>query len=240
MANIKISGMSSASTPLAGTELLELVQSGSSVSVAASDVAAAFATDPTNILPVANGGTGAATLTGYVKGSGTSAMTASATVPFLDIAGRAYCDLADTTDQTGNIAAATAVLFNTANIEQGITIENDGGGNPTQITFAAAGTYMFTPSLQISNSDSNDHDVTIWIALNGTRVANTASIVTVPKTADGGKTVFTTTFVLTVTAAQYVQIQWLPENVATTLDHTAAGAIAPAIPSAIFNAVRIA
>lgn len=240
MANIKISGMSSASTPLAGTELLELVQGGSSVSVAAKDVARSFITSASNVIPVANGGTGATTLTGYVKGSGTSAMTAASTIPFADMAGRAYCDFVDTTDQTGNTGAATAVKFNTSNIATGITIANDGGGNPTWITFAAAGTYMFTPSLQLANSDSNDHDATIWIALNGTRVANTASIVTVPKTADGGKVVFTTTFVLTVTAGQYVQIMWLPENVAVTLDYTAAGAIAPAIPSAIFNAVRIA
>jgi len=41
----------------------------------------------TGILPVANGGTGAATLTGYVKGSGTSAMTASATIPTTDLSG---------------------------------------------------------------------------------------------------------------------------------------------------------
>jgi len=38
-------------------------------------------------LLVARGGTGAATLTGYVKGSGTTAMTASATVPVGDISG---------------------------------------------------------------------------------------------------------------------------------------------------------
>ena len=39
------------------------------------------------VLNVANGGTGAATLTGYVKGNGTSAMTASATVPTTDLSG---------------------------------------------------------------------------------------------------------------------------------------------------------
>lgn len=36
-------------------------------------------------LPVSNGGTGATTLTGYVKGNGTSAMTASATIPNSDL-----------------------------------------------------------------------------------------------------------------------------------------------------------
>ena len=38
-------------------------------------------------VPVANGGTGAATLTGYVKGNGTSAMTAAATIPNTDVTG---------------------------------------------------------------------------------------------------------------------------------------------------------
>ena len=38
-------------------------------------------------IAVASGGTGAATLTGYVKGTGTSALTASATIPNTDITG---------------------------------------------------------------------------------------------------------------------------------------------------------
>ena len=41
----------------------------------------------TGTVPVANGGTGAATLTGYVKGNGTAAMTAAATIPSTDITG---------------------------------------------------------------------------------------------------------------------------------------------------------
>jgi hypothetical protein len=41
----------------------------------------------TGTIPVANGGTGASTLTGYVKGNGTAAMTASATVPNTDVTG---------------------------------------------------------------------------------------------------------------------------------------------------------
>jgi hypothetical protein len=43
--------------------------------------------DLVGTVPVVNGGTGAATLTGYVKASGTSNMTASATIPNTDIVG---------------------------------------------------------------------------------------------------------------------------------------------------------
>ena len=49
----------------------------------------------TGTVPVANGGTGAATLTGYVKGSGTSNMTASATIPNTDISGLGTASVKD-------------------------------------------------------------------------------------------------------------------------------------------------
>ncbi len=48
-----------------------------------------LASSVTGTLAVANGGTGAATLTGYVKGTGTTAMTASATIPVADVTGAA-------------------------------------------------------------------------------------------------------------------------------------------------------
>jgi hypothetical protein len=41
----------------------------------------------TGTIPVDNGGTGASTLTGYVKGNGTSTMTANATIPNTDVTG---------------------------------------------------------------------------------------------------------------------------------------------------------
>jgi hypothetical protein len=45
------------------------------------------ASNITGTLTVPNGGTGASTLTGYVKGTGTTAMTAAATIPNTDITG---------------------------------------------------------------------------------------------------------------------------------------------------------
>jgi len=45
------------------------------------------ASNITGTLGVPNGGTGATTLTGYVKGAGTTALTASSTIPNTDITG---------------------------------------------------------------------------------------------------------------------------------------------------------
>jgi hypothetical protein len=73
-----------------------------------------------------------------------------------------------------------------------------------------------------------------------TDIANSASVVNIPKAADGGAMFAQIVIYAQVTAAQYIEIMWLPENVAVTLDFTAAGAIAPAIPSVILAAERIA
>ncbi len=231
MANVKIPDLTAASLPLAGTELFEVVQSAASRKVAASDIAAAA----TNVRTVATGGTGAATLTGYVKGNGTSAMTAAATIPYADLAGRAFAQPSSLVDQTGNVSAATAVTFNTDLTGTGISVVAS-----TQVTFTVAGTYMLAPSIQLANSTSLDHDATVWFRKNGVNIANSATVITVPKLGDGGTAVFSLSFFDTVTAGQYIEIMWLPENVNVTIDFLAAGAIAPAVPSVICPVTRIA
>tara|TARA_R110000868_G_scaffold101771_10_gene280295 strand:+ start:11393 stop:12010 length:618 start_codon:yes stop_codon:yes gene_type:complete len=205
MANVKITDLTAATTPLAGTELFETVQGGDSKKVAAADI-------------------------------GNSATA----VPFLSLAGRAYIQAYSNTDQTGSVSAATAIKLENTDFGAGITIANDGSGNPTRITFAAAGTYALAPSIQFANSTANDHDATVWFRLNGTNIANSATITNVPKVADGGAQFFQIVIYEQVTAGQYIEIMWLPENVNVTIDFTAAGAIAPAIPSVILAAERIA
>ena len=205
MANVKITDMTAASTPLAGTELLEIVQGGESRKVAAADI-----------------------------GNSASAL------PYASLSGRAYISAYDITDQTGSTSAATAVKINTTGFSSGISIANDGSGNPTRITFTAAGTYMIAPSLQFANSDTNDHEINIWLRKNGTNISNSNTVINVPKAADGGNTFFQIVVYEQVTAGQYVEIMWLPTNTAVTLDYIAAGAIAPAAPSVILSSERIA
>ncbi|MEI8344808.1 MAG: hypothetical protein WCG06_01915, partial [Candidatus Omnitrophota bacterium] len=77
-------------------------------------------------LAVASGGTGAATLTGYVKGSGTSAFTASSTIPGADISGNI----------SGNAANITGVYAGTITSGQvtsalGYTPPQPGGSGAT-------------------------------------------------------------------------------------------------------------
>lgn len=80
MANVKISNLPSATTPLAGTEVLPIVQSSVTDQVSVANltagraVSAASLTLTTTALTVANGGTGLATLTAnnVILGNGTS------------------------------------------------------------------------------------------------------------------------------------------------------------------------
>lgn len=166
-----------------------------------------------------------------------SVQTTTAAVAY---AGAKYGSFYDITDQTGSTSAATAVKFGTVDMNgHGITVVTDGTAL-TRITYAEAGTYMIAPNLQFKNSDGSDHDVTIWLRKDGVNVANSATVITTPKLTDGGSTFFQIVFYVTVTAGQYLQIMWLPENTAVTIDYTAAGAIAPAVPSAIVVTERIA
>jgi hypothetical protein len=99
----------------------------------------------TTALSVAQGGTGAATLTGYVKGSGTTALTASSTIPGSDISGTVAVANGGTgqtsyTDgqllignTTGNTLAKTTLTAGS-----NITITNGAGA----ITIAASGTSL--------------------------------------------------------------------------------------------------
>lgn len=239
MADVKISGLPAATTPLVGTELLELVQAGASKKVAASDVAATA----TNVRTVPTGGTGASTLTGYVKGNGTSAMTAVATVPFADVSGRAYAIFYDNNDQSFAANTPVASNYTVTGISQGITVTNNGSGSPTRITFAAAGTYEINARFQFDNADTADHDASVWFRLDGADIAYSRSLVTVPKASDGGKICLSISGILTVTAAQYVEAIVAVEDADVKLDYTApitSPYIAPATPSSILVAQRIA
>ena len=76
------------STPGAGTVTSVDVSGGTTgLTTSGGPITSSGTVTLAGTLNVANGGTGATTLTGYVKGNGTSAMSASATVPTSDLTG---------------------------------------------------------------------------------------------------------------------------------------------------------
>ena len=107
-------------------------------------------TGVTGTLPVGNGGTGATTLTGYVYGNGTSAMTASTTIPTSALTGNFVSTFsAGTTGLTPSSATAGAItLAGTLNVANGgtgvSTLTGVAYGNGTSAFTAATGSQIAT------------------------------------------------------------------------------------------------
>jgi hypothetical protein len=179
-------------------------------------------------LPVADGGTGASTLTGYLKGNGTAAFTGSATIPYNDLSGRPVGEFWSTTDQTATANTATVVTFDTsASFNNNVSLTSS-----TRLVCAVTGVYEVTASIQFANSAGADHTATFWLRRNGTDVANSASTIVVPKTGDGGVMFATVTFLEEITVAtQYFEVVWATSNAAVTIDYTAASGASPARPA---------
>ena len=77
-------------------------------------------------LNVASGGTGANTLTGYVKGSGTAPLTASATIPVGDVSGLGTMATQNASGVaiTGGSVAGTSVSATTLTTSSTVTVNN--------------------------------------------------------------------------------------------------------------------
>ena len=98
----------------------------------------------TGTVPVTNGGTGAATLTGYVYGNGTAAMTASTTIPSGDVSG-----LGTMATQNANAIAVTGGSINGTTI--GATTASSGA-----FTYASTSSSTnTTPVLSYNASNCN-------------------------------------------------------------------------------------
>lgn len=132
-------------------------------------------THVTGTLQVTNGGTGATTLTGYVKGNGTSAFTASASIPNSDTTATS-ANTANTIvarDSSGNFSAGTI----TANLSGNATTATSATSATTatqvanSLTFATSGT-----GLSGSGSFNGSSAQTFTVTSNATS-ANTASTI---------------------------------------------------------------
>jgi len=132
-----------------------------------------LATGVTGTLTVANGGTGATTLTGYIKGSGTATMTASTTIPVADVTGAAPLASPSFSGTpslpTGTIGVTQAATDNstalatTAYVKSAIRLNNE----EVNVTTQTGATASFT----LTNTPLNGK---VFMYINGTRIKNGA------------------------------------------------------------------
>jgi hypothetical protein len=151
---------------------------------------------------------------------------------------RAYGSWSDSTDQTGSLTAGTAITYNTQDISDGVTLVDN-----SKLTVPNTGIYDVQFSAQFKNVSNAQQIVTIWVKVNGTDVANSATNVTIPARKSAGifgYQVAAWNFFFQLNSADYVQLYWLPESLDVTLEHLPSTALYPAIPSMLVTVQQVA
>lgn len=149
-----------------------------------------------------------------------------------------YGAFSDTTDQTlAAIATPTLIKMNTTDISNGVTVVNDGSGNPTKITVSTSGFYQVAISNQYTSSNASQKDIQTWLRHNGVDITNSNNYVTM--NANAANTVFSTTFTVSLLAGDYLQIVWASSDVAVSINSIPATGYSPAAPSVIVSVTQV-
>jgi hypothetical protein len=125
----------------------------------------------------------------------------------------------------------------TVSVSQEVASTTITGDLPSKIVFGYKGLYNVQFSVQVTNSDSQIHDIDIWYRKNGTDIANTNSRWSVPNSHGGtdGHLIAFMNYFVDVEPLDYVEIMWHVTDSAVKLEHLAAGTspTRPATPSVI-------
>ena len=147
----------------------------------------------------------------------------------------------DTTVQgiTSATIAYTLSLNNTDPDSFGVSIT---GSN--RILFAHDGVYNIQFSAQVFNKTNNTiHDATFWLRKNGSDVADSAGVVSIPGKHTGitGAAIPSWNYILGITAGSYLQLMWHGSNTDLSIEPLINGTspIHPLSPSLILTAQQV-
>ena len=150
---------------------------------------------------------------------------------------RQYGAWQDTTNQTAAAAnTAYAITYNTTDVTDGITLTSG-----SRLTVPMPGLYNLQFSAQLVNTDSQIHDVDIWVRKNGSDLAGTNGQVSVPNKHGSvdGHALPAWNYFLELAANDYVQLYWSTGNTNCSLQYLAAATPHPASASVIVTMHRI-
>jgi hypothetical protein len=171
------------------------VKVGNNLSIDGAGVLSAniIAGNITGTVGVSNGGTGSTTLTGYVKGTGTTALTAISSIPIADIIGAAplasptFTGIVNTSNINTGVLSATSIITGTITATSMNTTTATAGTNSTQVATTAFVTTAVASAVRL-NSDQFSATgaqtgftltqpplgAKVWMFINGTRINNNA------------------------------------------------------------------
>jgi hypothetical protein len=132
------------------------------------------------------------------------------------------------------------MIFRTIDLANGISVITN-GTNLTRITFAHTGVYNLQFSSQFQNTDNQEHDVTIWLRLNGVDVPGSSGFIGVPAKhgSVNGHCVVSWNYLLDVVGGQYYELMWSTTAAASvTMQFYAAGSPPPSAASVILTVTQ--
>jgi hypothetical protein len=151
-----------------------------------------------------------------------------------------YGSFFDLTDQPlVSITAEQVVAIGNTAEQNGVTIVNG-----DEVTFANAGTYSLTFSVQVTNLANSVERATFWLKTNNVDYPDSATELDLqPRKSAGNpnRQVLTINYVATATAGQQVQLYWSGTSTNLTVESLPAGTspVSPAVPSIILTAVQV-
>lgn len=145
----------------------------------------------------------------------------------------------------GNFYSSATQTNLSANTAQAITLNNTVSAqnvsvvSNSQITFAEAGTYNIQFSLQLEKTDAGTDTIDIWLAQNGTNVAESNTRLLLD--GNGAQSFAAWNWVVNVAAGDYIQIYWSsPDaNIQISAFGASTSPSRPAIPSAIVTVAQV-
>lgn len=135
-----------------------------------------------------------------------------------------YGAFQDFTDQTASANTATVMTFDTTDLSNGVSVVSN-----SKLTVAQAGIYNLQFSAQFQNTDTQLHDVSIWLRQDasgaGVDVPGSTGLVSVPNSHGGidGHTIVGWNYLIALNANDFVELWWSTPSTQVSIQTYAAG-----------------
>ena len=138
-----------------------------------------------------------------------------------------YGAFESTVNQTVTANTATLMTLNQTDFANDVSLETS-----SKITVVNSGIYNLQWSGQFQNTDTQLHDASIWLRVNGSDLAGSTGLVSIPNKHGGvnGHTIISWNYFVQLNADEYAELWWSTDSAQVTLEAYAAGT-APTRPT---------
>jgi len=146
-----------------------------------------------------------------------------------------YLAVEDTVSHTVTANTANAMTFNTVDYSNSCSLVSS-----SRLTVTYAGIYNLQFSTQFQNTNTQLHDVSVWLRKNGTDIVGSTGLISIPNSHGGtpGHIIAGWNFYVSLAANDYIQLYWSTDSAAVTIEAYAAG-VTPTRPSTASNVATL-